>query len=89
MFGASSFNAAEAQAERERLLLAAAVRTVFATENGKRLKDWLRTACFMDSPMVQAEIESTAATQRIAARRDLFITLELLEKEGANVSSDD
>ena len=89
MFGASSFNAAEAQTERERLLLAAAVRTVFATENGKRLKDWLRTACFMDSPMVQAEIESTAATQRIAARRDLFITLELLEKEGANVSSDD
>ncbi len=89
MFGASDFNAAEAQAERERLLLAASVRTVFATDNGKRLKDWLRTACFMDSPMVQAEIESPAQTQRIAARRDLFITLELLEKEGANVSSDD
>ena len=93
MFGASVFGSAypqdDKQAERERLLLAAAVRTVFATENGKRLKDWLRTACFMDSPMVQAEIESPAQTQRIAARRDLFITLELLEKEGANVSSDE
>jgi len=75
--------------ERERLLLAAAIRSVFETENGKKLKRWLRTACFMDGPMNQGEIESPAQTQRIAARRDLFIALEFLEKEGANVSSDE
>ena len=77
-----------ARREREELLLKAAIHNALATPNGQILKDWLRTACFMDGPMTQAEIESTAATQRVAARRDLFITLEILEKEGANVSSD-
>lgn len=77
------------QEEREALLLAAAIHSVFATENGKKLKAWLKTACFMDTPMRMSEIESPAQTQRIEARRDLFIALELLEKEGANVSSNE
>jgi len=80
---------ADRQAERERLLLAGAIHGAFATENGKKLKEWLRTACYMDGPMQMNEIESPAQTQRIAARRDLFITLEQFEKEGANVSSDE
>ena len=94
MFGAvntliNDYNAAAENQERERLLLASAIRSVFETENGKKLKEWLRTACFMDGPMQMNEIESPAQTQRIAARRDLFITLELLEKEGANVTSNE
>ena len=95
MFGANGMGLVDwgqkegQQAEREQLLLASAIRSVFETENGKKLKEWLRTACFMDGPMQMNEIESPALTQRIAARRDLFITLELLEKEGANVSGND
>ena len=95
MFGANGMSLVDwgekeaQQAERERLLLAAAIRSVFETENGKKLKAWLRTACFMDDPMNRGEIESPAQTQRIAARRDLFIVLESLEKEGANVSSNE
>ena len=93
MFGASALDSAYPQedtpTERDELLLAAAIHSALATENGKRLKDWLRHACFMDSPMNLGEIESTAQTVRIEARRDLFIVLEYLEKEGANVTSNE
>ncbi|MDR2056575.1 MAG: hypothetical protein LBQ10_12030 [Desulfovibrio sp.] len=71
-----------------RLVLAAHIATALATKSGTALKAWLREACYMDWPMTGEEIESAAQTQRIGARRDLFIALENLEKEGAQYVAD-
>ena len=69
-------------AAREHKHLCAHIHTALATDSGLRLKAWLRSACFMDTPMDGREIESRAMTQRVNARRDLFIALEQLAKEG-------
>lgn len=70
----------------EYLELASRIRAALATENGQQLRAWLKHACFMDTPMNNGEIESQAQTQRISARRDLFIALEQIEKDGAHVT---
>lgn len=70
----------------EYLAMASRIRAALATENGQQLKAWLKSACFMDTPMNNGEIESQAMTQRISARRDLFIALEQIEKDGAHVT---
>ena len=74
--------------QRDYLMMASRIRAASSTESGAILKEWLRTACFMDVPMNLGEIESAAQTQRIGARRDLFIVLEQIEKDGAHVTSD-
>lgn len=70
----------------EYMAMASRIRAALATENGQALKAWLKSACFMDAPMNNGEIESQAQTQRISARRDLFIVLEQIEKDGAHVT---
>ena len=70
----------------EYLAIASRIRAALSTENGQTLKAWLKSACYMDSPMNNGEIESQAQTQRISARRDLFIALEQIEKDGAHVT---
>lgn len=72
--------------EREYYLMASRIRAALATENGRVLKIWLRAACYMDGPMNNAEIESAAQTQRISARRDLFLALEQIERDGTHVT---
>ena len=66
--------------------IASRIRAALSTENGQALKAWLKSACYMDSPMNNGELESQAQTQRISARRDLFIALEQIEKDGAHVT---
>ena len=70
----------------EYMAMASRIRAALSTENGQQLKAWLKSACFMDTPMNNGEIESQAQTQRISARRDLFIALEQIEKDGAHVT---
>jgi hypothetical protein len=70
----------------EYMAMASRIRAALSTENGRVLKDWLKTACFMDAPMNNGEIDSQAMTQRISARRDLYIVLEQIEKDGAHVT---
>jgi len=74
--------------QRDYLMMASRIRAALSTESGAILKEWLRHACFMDTPMNNMECESLAQTQRIGARRDLFIVLEQIEKDGAHVTSD-
>lgn len=70
----------------EYMAMASRIRAALATENGQALKEWLKSACYMDTPMHNWEIDSQAQTQRISARRDLFIALEQIEKDGAHVT---
>lgn len=76
------------QEQRDYYMMASRIRAALSGESGAVLKAWLRQACFMDSPMNNMEIESQAHTQRISARRDLFIALENIEKDGAHVTSE-
>ena len=77
----------EKQRQHEYLTLAAHIKAALSTPDGKILRDWLYTNCFMDTPLDAGQFGNVAWLQRICGRRDLFIAIQQMEKDGAHVSS--
>lgn len=83
---ATEIVALERQREREYLALAAHVKAALSTPDGKVLREWLYTNCFMDTPLDSGQFGNVAWLQRICGRRDLFIAIQQMEKDGAHVT---
>ena len=74
--------------EQQHRVLCMHIKNALTTQSGVILRQWLRDSCFMTEAMTLEAIESTAANQRVNARRDLYITLENLLQEGINYVTD-
>lgn len=71
---------------KEARILAAKIASALRAENGKALLAWLRSECYMENFINPGGVDNAAFVQYVNARRDLFIKLEQLAKEGAHVT---
>lgn len=74
--------------DNEARIKAAKIATLLKSEGGKTLLDWLKHECYMESFINPGGVDNVSFVQYVNARRDLYIQLEQLAKEGLHVTNE-